>query len=51
MVGKNQIEGCRGPWINIIVGGPFKLGGKNQIERTRGPWFKVIVGGPFKYYC
>ena len=25
LVNKNQIEGARAPWNNIIVGGPFKL--------------------------
>ena len=61
LVGKNQIEGARAPWINIIVGahlnwehlniivrGPFKLVGKNQIEGARAPWINIIVRGPFK---
>ena len=26
LVGKHYIEGARAPWINIIVGDPFKLG-------------------------
>ena len=26
LVSKHEIERARAPWINIIVGGPFKLG-------------------------
>ena len=37
MVGKNYIEGARAPWINIFLGGPFKLIGKNYIEGSGPP--------------
>ena len=43
---KLKLRGARDPWININVGGPFKLISKKEIVGARVPWINIIVN-----YC
>ena len=55
LVGKHKIELARVPWLNIIVGDPFKLVPLNIIVGAYLNWLVKIKlrgpGSPDQFYC